>query len=133
MPNQLPYTKIFKAFSDDNRLRILKLLGGCQKSLCVCEMVDALNLPQYLISKHLNFLKEVGLVQCEKRGKWAYYSLSRHKEAAPHALLKFIAKDLQDPKFIQDQEKLKARLSLREENCCVIGFAKKHKLKGESE
>lgn len=124
MGNKLLYTKIFKALAEDNRLRIFKLLADCSKSLCVCEMVDTLNLPQYLISKHLNFLKEIGLVQCEKRGKWAYYSLSRHKEVIPNTLLKLILKDLQDPKFIEDQEKLKARLSLREGNCCVIGYTK---------
>ena len=127
MRNRLPYTKIFKALSDGNRLRILKLLGGCRTSLCVCEMVEALNLPQYLISKQLNILKKVDLVQCEKRGKWAYYSFSRQKHPIHTPLLKFIEKDLKDPKFIEDQENLKARLSLREWNCCVIGFKKRER------
>jgi len=117
--------KIFKALSEENRLRIIKLLGGCRTSLCVCEMVEALNLPQYLISKQLNILKKAGLVECEKRGKWAYYSFSRQKDPIRTTLLKFIAKHLKDPKFIEDQEKLKARLSLREGNCCVIGFPKR--------
>ena len=118
---------MFKALSEENRLRIIKLLGGCRTSLCVCEMVEALNLPQYLISKQLNILKEVGLVQCAKKGKWAYYSLSRQKDPIRTPLFKFITKDLKDPKFIEDQENLKARLSLREGDCCVIGFKKRKK------
>ncbi len=124
MHKRLHYTKIFKALSDDNRLRIVTLLGGCRKSLCVCEMVEALNLPQYLLSKQLNILKKVGLVQCQKRGKWAYYSLSRQNRTIHTPLLKFIIKDLKDPRFIEDQENLKARLSLREGDFCVIGFTR---------
>ncbi|MGQ9694010.1 MAG: ArsR/SmtB family transcription factor [Thermodesulfobacteriota bacterium] len=122
--------KIFNAFSDENRLRIIKLLAGCRTSLCVCEMVDSLNLPQYLISKQLNILKKVGLVQCERKGKWVYYSLSRQKDPIRTTLLKFIAKDLKDPKFMEDREKLKARLSLREGDSCVIGFTRKERRHG---
>lgn len=116
---------IFKALSEENRLRIIKLLRGCRTSLCVCEMVDSLNLPQYLISKQLNILKKAGLVQCEKKGKWAYYFLTRQKDPIHARLFKYITKDLKDPKFMEDQEKLKARLSLRKGNCCVIGFTKR--------
>lgn len=59
--------KIFNALSEENRLRIIKLLAGCHISLCVWEMVEVLNLRQYLISKKLNILKKDGLGQCEKR------------------------------------------------------------------
>lgn len=124
---EISYTKIFKALSDENRLRIIKLLLGCPKSICVCEIVEALNLPQYLISKQLNILKKVGLVQCEKRGKWAYYSLSRQEDPVHAPLFKFIKEGLKDPKFVEDQENLKARLSLREGDCCVLGFTKKRR------
>lgn len=113
---------MFKALSEENRLRIIKLLGGCRTSLCVCEIVEALNLPQHLISKQLNILKKVGLVQCEKKGKWVYYSLRQQTDSFPQALFKFIDENVEHQKFDEDCRNLEARLSLRDGDTCVIGF-----------
>jgi len=67
-------TKIFKALSDPNRLRILKMLQA--KSLCVCEMTDVLRLATSTVSKHLSILKETGFIIEEKEGKWVNYLIN---------------------------------------------------------
>lgn len=65
---------MFKGLSDPIRLRIVHLL--IQKDeLCVCHLTDALALPQSTISRHLNTLKNAGLVEAERRGKWVYYRI----------------------------------------------------------
>lgn len=67
--------EIFKACADETRLRILVLLGEGQ--LCVCEIVDVLDMPQGKISRHLAVLRRAGLVEDERRGTWIHYSLGR--------------------------------------------------------
>ena len=58
------FVKVMKAFSDPNRVKIIKLLQ--QKSMCVCELQGALNLAQPTVSKHLKILEEAGLVDYKK-------------------------------------------------------------------
>ncbi|MEE2729009.1 MAG: metalloregulator ArsR/SmtB family transcription factor [Candidatus Latescibacterota bacterium] len=65
---------IFKACSDSTRLRILFLLDA--RELCVCELVDVLQMPQGKISRHLAVLKIAGLVHDRRDATWFYYSLA---------------------------------------------------------
>jgi ArsR family transcriptional regulator len=65
---------IFKALSDETRLRIIKLLE--RGELCVCDIVAALDMIQPKISFHLAALKEAGLIRDRKEGKWTHYRLS---------------------------------------------------------
>ncbi|MCU0333118.1 MAG: metalloregulator ArsR/SmtB family transcription factor [Ignavibacteriaceae bacterium] len=67
-------TKIFKALSDPNRLRILKMLQT--KSLCVCEITDVLRLATSTVSKHLSILKSTGFIIETKDGKWVNYLIN---------------------------------------------------------
>ncbi len=67
-------TKIFKALSDPNRLRILKALQT--KVLCVCEIRELLQLANSTVSQHLTILKEEGFIVEEKSGKWVNYSIN---------------------------------------------------------
>lgn len=64
---------VFQALSDEKRLRILGLLAGGEQ--CVCELTEALDLPQSLLSFHLKTLKEAGLVADRRDGRWVHYSL----------------------------------------------------------
>jgi len=64
----------FKALSDPTRLRSLLLLLG-ERQLCVCELVEALELGQPLVSRHLGQLREQGIVVGQRRGQWVYYRL----------------------------------------------------------
>jgi ArsR family transcriptional regulator len=67
-------TKIFKALSDKNRLRILKALQS--KKLCVCEIRELLQLANSTVSQHLKILKETEFVIEEKDGKWVNYLIN---------------------------------------------------------
>jgi len=64
---------IFKALSDETRLRILKLLE--QGELCVCDIVAALDMIQPKVSFHLGVLKDAGLIKDRKQGKWVHYRI----------------------------------------------------------
>ncbi len=66
-------TNIFKALSEETRLRILKLLE--RGELCVCDIVAALDMVQPKVSFHLNVLKEAGFLKDRKEGRWTHYSL----------------------------------------------------------
>lgn len=68
--------RLLRTLADRARLRILNILiraGGA--SVCVCEFVPALALTQPTVSYHLKQLREAGLVECERRGAFAYYRL----------------------------------------------------------
>lgn len=66
--------KFFKAISDSNRLRILKMLQT--KPLCVCEITNVLGLATSTVSQHLKILKEAGFIIEEKDGKWVNYLIN---------------------------------------------------------
>jgi ArsR family transcriptional regulator len=66
-------TRQFRALADENRLRIIDLLRSGER--CVCELTDALDLGQSLLSHHLKTLKDAGLVADRRDGRWAYYAL----------------------------------------------------------
>jgi ArsR family transcriptional regulator len=67
-------TKIFKALSDPNRIRILKMLQA--KHLCVCEISSVLNLAASTVSKHLSILRESGFIIDTKDGKWVNFRIN---------------------------------------------------------
>jgi len=67
-------TKIFKALSDENRLRILKALQV--RILCVCEIKELLGLANSTVSQHLKILKESGFILEKKEGKWVNYLIN---------------------------------------------------------
>lgn len=67
-------TKIFKALSDKNRLRILKALQS--KVLCACEIRELLQLANSTVSQHLKILKESKFIIERKNGKWINYQVN---------------------------------------------------------
>ena len=67
---------IFKALSDETRLRILKAISSMQE-LCECNIVPAFGLSQPTISYHLKVLREAGLVDSERRGQWVYHRVNQ--------------------------------------------------------
>jgi len=67
--------KVFKALSDANRIRILKMLEI--RPLCVCEITEVLQLATSTVSKHLSILRESGYIIDQKEGKWVNYYLNR--------------------------------------------------------
>ena len=65
--------ELFKALSDENRIKILQLLHGGEK--CACVLLDDLHITQPTLSHHMKILCDAGIVQGRKDGKWVYYSI----------------------------------------------------------
>ncbi|MDA8235671.1 MAG: metalloregulator ArsR/SmtB family transcription factor [Clostridia bacterium] len=63
----------FKALGDETRLKIIRMLS--EKEMCVCEIIDQLELSQPAVSHHLKILRQAGLVKDSKEGKWVFYTL----------------------------------------------------------
>ena len=66
--------KVFKALSDPNRIRIVKMLEAGE--LCVCEVREVLDLSNSTVSKHLSILRDADLILDTKDGKWVNYRLN---------------------------------------------------------
>ena len=66
--------RIFKAFCDPNRLKILDILKVGE--YCACKLLDILDVSQSTLSHHIKILTDSGIVNVRKEGKWSHYSLS---------------------------------------------------------
>ena len=77
--------RVFKAFADETRLRILHLLS--KGELCVCDIMAVLGAPQPKVSRHLSYLKRAGLVGDRREGQWRHYSLAAPKGAFQKRLI----------------------------------------------
>ena len=91
--------QLFKAFSDETRLRILNLLA--QRDHCVCEFQSILRVPQPTISRHLAYLRRTGLVEVERHGKMIMYSLADPANPVHAALLRCVRGCFQEIDFLQ--------------------------------
>lgn len=67
-----------KSLSDETRLRIINLLY--EKELCVCDLMETLQVTQTKVSRHLSYLKNAGLVSDRKHAQWVYYSIVHDDE-----------------------------------------------------
>lgn len=105
---------VFRAFSDKTRLRILNLLTAGE--LCVCDLVEVLDVPQPKASRHLAYLRRVGLVSSRKQGYWSYYRLADKRPALHAKLLECLACCSADmPEFARDLKAVKTGCGT---NCC---------------
>lgn len=117
MENLLQFSK---ALADSTRVRILSAIRIVGEGICVCELVDALNLSQSTISTHLQVLRNSGLVQANRRQTWVEYRLSPDFSGLVEAMLD--AFDVaQNLTIQQDAERLQNRMGMRVQGCCVIG------------
>jgi ArsR family transcriptional regulator, arsenate/arsenite/antimonite-responsive transcriptional repressor len=69
------------------RLQILDMLAQRDGEVCVCDLEAALPVKQPTVSHHLKLLREAGLIDCERRGLWAYYFVKREALTALRARL----------------------------------------------
>ena len=101
---------VLAAIADPTRLRLLRLLH--QQELCVCELMDAVRLPQYTVSRHLRELRHVGLVAATRNGRWMHYRISGAASRSPlhQDLLKLLDVHLRD---LRDVKRDDARLAKR--------------------
>ena len=113
--------KIYECLCDETRLRLLNVLA--QGPLCVCHFQAVLREPQVKISKHLAYLKQRGLVTCEREGNWMVYALPAkppRELAANLACLQDCAGE--NPVFRRDLarlRKLAPKLSATGPSCCA--------------
>lgn len=97
---------VFRALSDRTRLRILNLLRGGE--LCVCDLVDVLDVPQPTASRHLAYLRKAGLVLARKEGLWHYYRLSPSTSEFHEKLLECLATcEALEPELARDRKRLR--------------------------
>ena len=80
------HARIFKAFCDEKRLRILELLRGGEK--CACVLLEQLELGQSGLSYHMKILVESGVVESRQEGKWTHYKISEKGSSYAGTLLK---------------------------------------------
>jgi ArsR family transcriptional regulator, arsenate/arsenite/antimonite-responsive transcriptional repressor len=76
---------LFKGFADPTRIRILSLLIAGE--LCVCDLVDLLRVPQSAVSRHLAYLRRMGLVEVTRQSRLAHYRLSEPANAVHRNLI----------------------------------------------
>jgi ArsR family transcriptional regulator len=80
--------KVFKAFCDENRLKVLERLLSGEK--CACALIEDLGIGQSALSYHMKILVESGIVTARQEGKWTHYSISEAGSARAMELLREI-------------------------------------------
>lgn len=103
---------VLKALANPARARIVKLLE--EGELCVCDIIAVIGLKQSTISKHLNILKNAGLVDDRKEGTWAYYMLSKDKINEYNLFMNSMMKKCLNDEDVIQKDKQKMNLF----NCC---------------
>jgi ArsR family transcriptional regulator len=112
------FMNITKALADENRVRALLALQGCE--LCACQIIELLGLAPSTVSRHMSILKQARLVQARKDGRWMYYRLPGKTASAPvREAIAWIKKSLANDRRIQrDAVRLKAILAMDREILC---------------
>jgi len=104
-------SNIFKSLGDETRLRLLTLLLE-QDELCVCYLVDVLQLPQSTVSRHLSLLKKAGWLKDRREGVWIYYSICRSPAPVQQFLLPLLRNFLNTTEIArEDRDRLKTIIS----------------------
>jgi ArsR family transcriptional regulator len=114
--------RLFKALSDETRLRIVKLLENGE--LCVCDIVAALDMVQPKVSFHLGVLKNAGLLKDRKKGKWVHYSLDE-SEMFRRLLLMSVVERVSGGEVEDDKARLKAFTESKDESGTVVPMNRK--------
>lgn len=110
--------QVFKAFSDETRLRILLLLLN-NGELCVCDLMESLQIPQSTTSRHLTQLRNAGLIDGERRGAWMYYRFVEDRTLAS-AILKNLKQHCSKLETaVADQKRCLKYLSTKDDAACI--------------
>jgi len=101
------YASLFKSLSEPVRLRILYLILE-EGELCVCDIVTALDLSQSVVSRHLAYLRNGGLVSTRREGVWMYYQIENVVPFVSDLLALFVTDSTNAKVLDQDLKRLKA-------------------------
>ena len=98
------YVNVFKALSDPNRIRIMKMFS--ERELCMCEMREMLNLSNSTVSKHLTILRDANLLLDSKDGKWVNFQLNdKSEQKFIRSVITLIKNSFEDDEAVQDDMK----------------------------
>lgn len=106
--------RMFRAFSDRTRLRILHLLKD-QGEVCVGDLVAVLGAPQTTVSRHLAYLRRSGLVRVRKSGLWKHYSLEHAGNGFHRRLLECLGSCFTEVRELAADRRRYERIK---ESCC---------------
>ena len=114
------FMEVAKALAEDNRTRILWLLK--EQELCVCQILEVLELAPSTVSKHLSILHHARLLESSKKGRWVYYRIAGEEAPAEvRTALEWVYKGLsEDTQIRADATKLKQVLALDPEELCKL-------------
>ncbi len=93
-------SQLFKALSEEPRLRILHLIRN-NNAMCISDLEQILDYTQAKTSRHLTYLKNAGLLKISKHDQWVYYHLMEDFAGMVETVLSWFEKD---PVLVQDQE-----------------------------
>ncbi len=114
---------VAKAFGDASRVRIVMALRN--RELCLCQLIDLLELAPSTVSKHMDVLYRAGLVRRRKEGRWHFYRLAGEEAAEPvREGLRWAMRTLRgDPTIASDVRRLQivAAKDLEEVAACYRG------------
>lgn len=112
------FLNITKALAEENRLRILMALKG--QELCVCQLIDLLELAPSTVSKHMSVLRQAQLVKGRKDGRWMYYRLADDSASvAVTEALNWVKTSLAEKRrILKDAKRLKEILKIDRELLC---------------
>lgn len=119
---QISMEAVFQALADPTRLRILRLLADSGEEVCLCELVDSLLETQYNLSRHLKVLRQAGLVDAKKDGRWVYHRLRVGGVHVVHLIDAVRAMPDRDRVYANDLKRFRKRLCLREDGRCRVGI-----------
>jgi len=98
---------LFAALGDPTRLRLLSLMHG--REVCVCYFVEILGQSQPKISRHLAYLRKVGLVHARRDGKWMHYSIHAPRNTQAAEILQATLQSCQSDTTMQSDLRRLAR------------------------
>lgn len=98
------WSTLFKAVSEPIRLRLLNLLQE-EGEICVCDLVDVLQVTQSKVSRHLAYLRNSGWVQSRRDGLWIHYSLAKSKDPMNMAILEILGDARKKEKALKEDLK----------------------------
>lgn len=113
---------LFQALADATRVRIVRLLANDQGEACLCELVDSLREPESKLSRHLKLLRQAGMLDAEKDGKFVYHRLvTRHEHLRQLVAAIRVLPD-GDGSYAADRRRFNARMRLRDGGRCRVGI-----------
>lgn len=109
--NLMDLERVLRALADRTRLRILNLMRG--QEVCVCYFVEALQMSQPKVSRHLAYLRRSGIVAARREGLWMHYRVASPAEPCVARMLQdVLACAAHDPEMKRDRLRL-------QQACCA--------------